>query len=261
MMLIQCKNKTVFLNILFAVLFSAIPFSCSSKNDTSSLKEPVLSSVIDTASSVIVDVPVIEKSDIALYLEEQGMVNIHSLDPTILVDIKYSTTDNFTNEILYDNLTDAYLHPIAAEKLVKAQELLKKENPALSLLVYDAVRPLSIQKKMYAKVQNTKYKAYVANPSRTGMHNYGMAVDITICNIDGTPLDMGTSFDYFGKAAGINKEEQLKAEGILTARQIENRKLLRKVMTSAGFRTIRGEWWHFNASTLSEAQRDTKLIQ
>ncbi len=202
-----------------------------------------------------------QKSEMALYMEEAGMINIHSLDTTIKVDLKYATTDNFTKTILYDDLTEAYLHPLAAEKLVKAQLLLKEIKPDYSLLVYDAARPMSVQKNMYAVVQNTKYKAYVANPARTGMHNYGMAVDLTICLPDGTPIDMGTPFDFFGKAAGINHEEELRVQGILTKQQIENRKLLRKVMVQAGFITIRGEWWHFNAVSLTQAKQITKVIE
>lgn len=200
-------------------------------------------------------------SRLELYLQSKDLVNIHTLDPSIRTDLKYATTDNFTKTILYDTLFNVYAHPVAAKKLVKAQEYLKALNPELGLLIYDAVRPLSVQKKMYRVVQNTKYAAYVANPSRTGLHNYGMAIDLTICDSKGIPLDMGTPFDFFGRAAGINKEAELVAEGVLTKQQVKNRKLLRKVMTQAGFLTIRGEWWHFNAATLSEAKRSYKIIE
>lgn len=144
---------------------------------------------------------------------------------------------------------------------MKAQKYLKTIDPELSLLVYDAVRPLSVQRKMYEVVQNTKYAPYVANPSRTGLHNYGMAVDLTICDRNGKPLDMGTPFDYFGSAAGINKEDELVQRGILTKEQVKNRQLLRKVMLYAGFIAIRGEWWHFNAVSLSEAKQSYKVIE
>lgn len=200
-------------------------------------------------------------SRLELYLRSKDLVNIHTLDPSIRTDLKYATTDNFTKTILYDTLFNVYAHPVAAKKLVKAQEYLKALNPELGLLIYDAVRPLSVQKKMYRVVQNTKYAAYVANPSRTGLHNYGMAIDLTICDSKGIPLDMGTPFDFFGRAAGINKEAELVAEGVLTKQQVKNRELLRKVMTQAGFLTIRGEWWHFNAVTLSEAKRSYKIIE
>ena len=194
------------------------------------------------------------------YLQTKEVVNIHTLDASIRTDLKYATTDNFTKTILYDTLFNAYMHPLAAAKLVKAQKYLKTLRPTLGLLVYDAVRPLSVQKKMYKVVQNTKYAAYVANPTRTGLHNYGMAVDLTICDEKGKPLDMGTPFDFFGRAAGINQEAALVEQGVLSVQQVENRKLLRKVMTQAGFLTIRGEWWHFNAVSLTEAKRLYNVI-
>lgn len=190
-----------------------------------------------------------------------GYVDIQTLDSSIKVDLKYATTDNFTKVVLYDTLYNAYLHPLAAEKLVKAQKNLKQINSDYTLLVYDAVRPLSVQKRMYKVVQGTPQAPYVANPSRTGLHNYGMAVDLTICDSQGKPLDMGTPFDFFGSAAGINNEEALITKGALTRKQVNNRKLLRKVMTQAGFYTIRGEWWHFNAVPLAEARRSYKVIE
>lgn len=200
-------------------------------------------------------------STLERYLQSKEMVNIQVLDASIRVDLKYATTDNFTKTILYDSLSNAYLHPVAAKKLIKAQTYLKSLNPDLNLLVYDGVRPLSVQKKMYKVVQNTKYAAYVANPTRTGLHNYGMAVDLTICDKKGVPLDMGTPFDFFGRAAGINNEQELVKQGVLTPQQVKNRDLLRKAMIHAGFLTIRGEWWHFNAVPLSEAKRLYKVIE
>lgn len=195
------------------------------------------------------------------YLQTQNVVNVSKMDPSIRVDLKYATTDNFTKTILYDSLLNIYLHPLAAKKLVNAQKYLKTLHPEYSLLVYDAVRPLSVQRKMYKVVQNTQYAAYVANPTRTGLHNYGMAVDLTICDKNGKPLDMGTPFDFFGTAAGINKEAELVQKGILTKAQVKNRELLRKVMVHAGFLTIRGEWWHFNAVSLVEARKSYKVIE
>ncbi len=200
-------------------------------------------------------------SQLEPYLQTNTLVDVHTLDKTIQVDMKYATTDNFTKTILYDSLFNIYLHPLAADKLVKAQRYLKTIDPNLSLLVYDAVRPLSVQRKMYKVVQNTKYAPYVANPARTGLHNYGMAVDLTICDKSGKPIDMGTAFDFFGRAAGINKEKELVEQGVLTKQQVKNRELLRKVMVHAGFLTIRGEWWHFNAVSLVEAKRLYKVIE
>lgn len=255
MMLIPCKLPIL---IVGAVLM----FSACKKT----INNDVTSNITGVDDSIKTDtiVPQLQqpaKSSITLYLEGLGLDNVQMKDFSISVDLKYSTTDNFTKTILYDSLYQAYLHPIASQKLVKAQQLLKAHNSSYSLLIYDAARPMSVQKKMYAVVQNTPFHSYVANPSRTGMHNYGMAVDLTICDDKGIPLDMGTPFDFFGRAAGINKEDQLISEGILTAEQVENRRLLRRMMTDAGFIAIRGEWWHFNASSLAYAKSNIPLIK
>lgn len=244
------------------ILLPFFIFSCQNKAEINSgVSSIVDTTLVESTKAPKTEVQIPPKSTMGIYMEEQGLVDIHSLDSTIRIDLKYATTDNFTKEVLYDDLTGAYLHPIAAQKLVKAQQLLKAIDPDLTLLVYDAGRPMSVQKKMYEVVQNTSYREYVANPTKTGLHNYGMAVDLTICRSDGSALDMGTPFDFFGKAAGINKEEQLLSEGLLTREQINNRKLLRKVMTQAGFITIRGEWWHFNAVSRSEAKSNIRVIE
>ncbi|MDH6388649.1 MULTISPECIES: M15 family metallopeptidase [unclassified Dysgonomonas] len=194
-------------------------------------------------------------------LIDAGMVCVDDMDSTIRIELKYGTTDNFTGTVLYDSLRRAYLHPLAARKLLEAQRLLKEKHPELSLLVYDAARPVSVQKKMYEKVQNTKFRKYVANPNRTGLHNYGMAVDLTICDKQGTPLDMGTLFDYFGRAAGISEEDALIGANILNKSQVDGRRILRNIMQKAGFFTIRGEWWHFNAISLSEAKSGFSVLK
>ena len=99
-------------------------------------------------------------------------------------------------EVLYETLREEYLHPLAMESLLKANQLLKAKQPNYSLLVLDAARPMSIQKRMWDKVKGTPHNIYVSNPNKGGgMHNYGMAVDITIVDEQGEWLSMGTEFD------------------------------------------------------------------
>lgn len=253
MMLTRCKYV-----ILLPLLI--LLYACNGQSDNGKTAEKQIEDLIAVSEDSLTVVEPIAKSALTLYMEQQGLQDVQQMDSSIVVDLKYSTTDNFTKTVLYDSLYNAYLHPLAAEKLVKAQHLLKEFDPNLSLLIYDAARPMSVQKKMYAVVQNTPFHSYVANPSRTGMHNYGMAVDLTICNEDKMPLDMGTPFDFFGRAAGINKEDQLVSEGVLTTDQVKNRRLLRRIMVEAGFIAIRGEWWHFNASSLGYAKNNIPLI-
>lgn len=188
-----------------------------------------------------------------------GLVRIRDIDASIFIDLKYATTDNFTGKILYYD-TVAYLQRETAEKLHAAGQRLKSLRPDLRLLVYDATRPLNVQKKMWEAVQNTPYRRYVADPKRTSLHNYGAAVDLTLADRNGKPLDMGTAFDHFGEAANVVREDDLLKRGILTPQQVKNRRLLREVMQASGFQSISGEWWHFNACTLAEAQERYPLL-
>ncbi|NQV42133.1 MAG: M15 family metallopeptidase [Candidatus Marinimicrobia bacterium] len=194
-------------------------------------------------------------------LQKQGLVNIHSLAPDILVELKYSTTDNFLSADTYGELENCYLQPKAAAMLKQAQELLKKSHPELTLLVYDGARPRSIQRKMWALVVNTPEQDYVANPDRGSVHNFGSAVDLTIATNEGVPLDMGTPFDYFGKLAQPRHEALFLEQKKLTQEHLNNRHLLREVMTQAGFQSINIEWWHFNAVPVKVARSQYIIIE
>lgn len=231
-------------------------------NLSSCIKQDKQKTTFLSADSIIVET-IVEpnKSKLELYLDSLGFVEVSKGCPDIRIDLKYATEDNFTKKILYKDLSIAYLHPLGIEKLKAAQALLKKDYPHLSLLVYDAARPLSVQQEMYDAVKDTKYKAYVADPSRTSLHNYGLAIDITICDSLGNSLDMGTKFDYFGKLAGILNEELFIQQNLLNREQVNNRILLRSIMQKIGFSPIRGEWWHFNAVSLSEAKNRYTLIK
>lgn len=202
------------------------------------------------------------KTKTELSMERQGMVDIHTKDKSILVSLMYSRADNFTGGVLYTDLRRAYLHPKAAEALAKAQRRLKQLRPDLTLAVYDAARPMSIQQKMWDKVKGTDKYFYVSNPARGGgLHNYGMAVDITLATLDGDTLDMGTKIDYMGAAAHIDREEQLVSSGRISRKALANRRLLREVMRYAGFKALHTEWWHFNLISRATAKKYYKVIK
>lgn len=195
------------------------------------------------------------------WLHDRGLVDISVLDSTIRVHLVYATPDNFMGEAVYTGITRAWLHPDAAQKLVTAQRLLKKEHPDLTLVVYDAARPMSVQRKTWRLVRGTDKVNYVSNPSNGGgLHNYGMAVDVTILDPAGEPMPMGTPFDFFGEEAHTNNEEALLASGKITRKEFDNRRLLRRIMKSAGFRTIPYEWWHFNACSRAEARQSYPVL-
>ena len=204
-----------------------------------------------------------QKSATAKRMAEQGLVDILSVDNTIQVSLMYSRPDNFTGKVLYTDLREAYLHPKAAAALAKAQQALKKLRPELSLKVYDATRPMSVQQKMWNVVAGTKKAIYVSNPRNGGgMHNYGLAVDITLCQAaTGDTLDMGTQVDFLGSYAHIDTEADLVSRHIISSEAKKNRELLRKVMTEAGFKPLRTEWWHFNLVSRAEAKAHYKAVR
>lgn len=198
----------------------------------------------------------------ALSMVRQGMVDVQSLDKSIQVSLMYSRPDNFTGTVLYTDLRGAYLHPKAAAALVKAQKRLRQLRPDLSLKVYDAARPMSIQQKMYDKVKGTSKYFYVSNPRNGGgLHNYGMAVDITLCRANGDTIPMGTKVDHMSRLSHITDEDRLVSQGRITREARDNRRLLREVMRFAGFKPLSTEWWHFNFISRATAKKYYKVIR
>jgi len=202
-----------------------------------------------------------QQSETARHMESLGFANIAEADSTIAVDLMYTRADNFTGQVLYDDLHEAYLHPDALKGLLRAQQELRKRHPRYRLIVYDAARPMSVQQKMWNLVKGTSKYIYVSNPARGGgLHNYGLAVDISILDEAGNPLPMGTKVDHMGPEAHITNEAALLQSGKLTGQEQENRQLLRSVMRAAGFRALPSEWWHFNWCSRQEAKQKYKVI-
>lgn len=196
------------------------------------------------------------------YLANQGLLDISTLDSTFRIDLMYARGDNFLQKAVYKGITRAWLRPEAARMLVEANRALKKEHPHWTLIIYDAARPLSVQRRMWQIVRGTAHTSYVSNPANGGgLHNYGMAVDVTIADETGQPLSMGTPVDYFGAEAHTNQEEKLVDTGRISREAYENRRLLRHIMRSAGFRTILYEWWHFNACSRAFAREHYPVIE
>ncbi|MFS1772885.1 M15 family metallopeptidase [Prevotella histicola] len=209
-------------------------------------------------------------------MERQGLVNIKHVGPSIKVALMYARTDNFCHRMLYHDLRDAYVLPACADALRKAQAELKRRRPDLSLCIFDATRPMSVQQTMWDAVKNTPQYFYVSNPAHGGgMHNYGMAVDISICkaswndaswregaakcHIDTIP--MGVKVDHMGIESHIDKEQELVSRGMISREALNNRRLLREVMRTAGFMPLRTEWWHFNLRTREWAKKNLKVVR
>lgn len=194
-------------------------------------------------------------------MRANGMVDIQQVAPDIRVDLKYATKDNFIGANMYGQLRRAYLHPNLAKALARAQQALTKERPGYRFLIYDAARPQSVQRRMYQAVAGTPKKIYVAAPERGGRHNYGVAVDLTIVDASGKPLDMGSSFDHFGEEAHLGNEEARVRAGIFNKEVPANRSLMRRLLGAEGLRPYDKEWWHYQEQMpMSEVRKRYQLL-
>lgn len=161
------------------------------------------------------------------------MVDLTKTIPGIAVEIKYATADNFTKEVLYPEAR-CLIRKEVAEKLARVQSSLQAQG--LSLKFFDAYRPLSVQKKMWAKFP---VEGYVANPAKGSNHNRGAAVDVTLVDKTGKELPMPSAYDEFSERAHRDY-----AGG--TDEERKNRQILQEAMEKEGFHGLTTEWWHFD---------------
>lgn len=203
------------------------------------------------------------EKNLDLLMKQYDLVDIATLDDSILVDLKYSSEDNFVGQDMYGTLERAYLVRSFADRVVEAQRILQSRYPQYTLLIYDAARPISVQRYMRSVVEGTEFENFVADGSRGGRHNYGVAVDLTIATLDGEPLDMGAGFDDFTEAASVKGTPDnddpttrtidvyrryvrgLAERGVISYEAAANRILLLEVMCESGLVPYRREWWHF----------------
>ena len=124
----------------------------------------------------------------------------------------------------------------------------------------DAARPRSVSQLMYDKMKGTKFEKFVANPTKGSMHNYGIAVDVTIVDSNGDEIDMGFTPFYKSDISIYWGYANLKMFG-LSRKQKKNRTLLSEVMRQAGFIPLSYEWWHFNGMPKDEARNKYQIIE
>jgi D-alanyl-D-alanine dipeptidase len=147
------------------------------------------------------------------------------------------------NEPLYTN-NRCFLKKETKDKLQTAALYLQKQKPGYKIVMLDCYRPISVQKIMFDKVGNSKWVA-PPTPPKYSAHNKGTALDATIQDTNGVELDMGSLFDEF-----TDRSQYSYSAG---SGQTENRKLLRDVFLSAGFKPYDFEWWHFSIDLDSQA--------
>jgi D-alanyl-D-alanine dipeptidase len=162
------------------------------------------------------------------------LVDLESFVPGIILDIRYATTNNFTNQKVYESAKAFARWPVA-KSLKIIQHELKKQN--FSLKVYDAYRPYSATVLFYEIYKDT---TYVASPWSGSRHNRGAAVDVSIVDLStGEEIQMPTGFDSFDQSAHPDFME-------LPENVLQNRELLVTMMQKHGFRVYDSEWWHYD---------------
>ena len=165
-----------------------------------------------------------------------GLVELVRMEPTIRLDLRYATTNNFTGRVLYKQAR-AFMIESAAKAVVRAHKALASQGMGLS--IFDAYRPWAVTKQLWDATEPAK-RDYVANPKRGSRHNRGCAIDLTLCRLaDGAQLPMPSGFDDFSERAHRDYTGG-------TAEETKNRAILEAIMVVEGFIGMPNEWWHFD---------------
>lgn len=173
-------------------------------------------------------------------LNAAGLVEPVLQDSTLVLDIRYATTNNFTGQKVYPSAR-CFLRSDIAKRLGAVQVLLRRKG--LGLKIYDCYRPFSVQEIFWRIMPDERY---VLEPVRkdgalvkSSRHNRGAAVDVTLVDAQGRELPMPTGYDDFTEAAHRDS-----TKSSLLARR--DSALLERVMQSQGFIPLPTEWWHFD---------------
>jgi len=165
---------------------------------------------------------------------EKELIDLEKFIPSLVLDIRYATTNNFTKEKIY-TLAKAYARKPVAESLRKIQADLKAQG--LGIKIFDAYRPYKATVRFYEVYRDT---TYVASPYRGSRHNRGCALDLTLIDLKtGKELKMPTGYDSFSKDAWPTTP-------VKDPVARKNRTLLINAMEKHGFRVNSSEWWHFD---------------
>ena len=222
---------------------SPIPAVTPGENkSTSAIGEPVESSWPDTTAPGEPETdgaktPEPENAPPTAPPADDELVRVLDYIPSVYVELKYATEDNFTGTVVYD-FADAYLRYGTVRKLTGVQAELLAQG--YSLKIWDAYRPVGAQFKLWEICPDP---VYVANPNNGySSHSRGNTVDVTLVLADGTEIEMPTGFDDFSALADRDYSD-------VPAGAAENALILENLMKDYGFNCYSGEWWHYSDSS------------
>lgn len=208
-------------NIICFFLLTFSLTSCAQKNS----QNPYGLSIINYFKSYKTDLKVNPNNE---------LIEIKKAIPSVVLDIRYATKNNFMKEVMYKQ-PKAFARKPVVEQLKKIQAILNKKGYGLK--IFDAYRPYAITVAFWEKASD---KNFVANPAKGSKHNRGCAVDLTIIDLKtGKDVQMPTPYDSFEAAAAPHYNK-------LPAQVIKNRDFLIDTMQANGFKVIYNEWWHFD---------------
>jgi D-alanyl-D-alanine dipeptidase len=162
------------------------------------------------------------------------LVDAQSVDPTLRIDVRYATPNNFMHQTLYPVAKVFVRRPVAAA-LADVQRELAPQH--LGLKLFDGYRPYRVTERMWEPIRNPDF---VADPAKGSRHNRGAAVDLTLIDLTtGDELAMPTPYDDFTPRARQDFND-------LPPEVLANRAKLRDAMTRHGFEPLESEWWHFD---------------
>ena len=170
------------------------------------------------------------------HFREPDLVDVAMLDPTIHLDIRYATSNDFLGTPVYTQAR-AFLQRPAADALGRALHHLKPFG--YGLLIHDAYRPWYVTK-IFWDATPLEGKIFVADPAQGSRHNRGCAVDLTLYELKtGKPIQMPGTYDEMSPRSFPDYPGG-------TSLQRWHRDLLRWAMESEGFTVYEHEWWHFD---------------
>jgi D-alanyl-D-alanine dipeptidase len=167
---------------------------------------------------------------------QPDLVELVRLDPTLRLDIRYATSDNFLGRPVYKEAR-AFLQRPAAEALVRVNQKVKAEG--YGLVIFDGYRPWAVTKIFWDATPADK-KIFVADPKQGSRHNRGCAVDLSLFDLQtGKEVSMPGAYDEMTERSNIEYSGG-------TEEQRRLRDLLRLEMESEGFAVYEPEWWHYD---------------
>lgn len=168
------------------------------------------------------------------FIKKYNMKELSEADG-FLIDIIYSTPNNFTKQIIYKSPI-CMLRKKTAQKLMEANNILNSKG--YKLKIWDSFRPLIFQRRMFDIYPDENF---VANPdSEDCPHCKGSAIDLTLCTLDDKEIPMPTEFDHFGPECSRDWYNNLNPN------VKQNALLLENIMKECGFIPYKYEWWHFD---------------